>query len=131
MDWSFETGVRTLWQEARSEPPIGQQAVSHVLWNRVRDGRWGKTMGAVCLSHLQFSGWRSVDPNFQPSCAVPDLDPLLTKLRAVLLAAETEPDITQGAMWYYAASMLRPPPWVQGATSCGKFGNQFFFKDVH
>jgi N-acetylmuramoyl-L-alanine amidase len=131
MIWAFETAARTLWQEARGEPLEGQRAVAHVLVNRLKSGRWGSTLAMVCLSPLQFSGWNLHDPNRMAAAALPDDDPTLVALGAVLQAAvDGEPDPTGGAMWYYAHSMATPPAWIQGATFCGRFGNQLFYKDV-
>lgn len=131
MTFDEQIAVRTLWQEARGEPYEGQDAVAHVLWNRLRDGRWGKTLASVCLWPLQFSGWNVHDPNRLAVAVVPDDDPTLLSLLAVLDNAMHAPDPTHGAMWYYAQSMTTPPAWIQGATACGKFGHQFFYKDVH
>lgn len=129
MSWAFETGVRTLWQEVRGEPADGQQAAAHVIWNRLRSGRWGHNLAEVCLSPMQFSGWNLHDPNRLAVTRVPDDDPILTKLRAVLTAAEHEEDPTHGASHYYAAT-IPPPPWTDGATFCGRFGHQMFYKGV-
>lgn len=129
MTWAFETGVRTLWAEARGEPPEGQQAVAQVLWTRLRSGKWGSNLASVCLWPMQFSCWNLYDPNRLAVTRVPDDDPLLTHLRAVLTAAEHELDPTDGAMFYYAAT-IPPPPWTDGATFCGRFGHQMFYKDV-
>jgi spore germination cell wall hydrolase CwlJ-like protein len=128
--WQLLTAARTLWQECRGESPEGRQAVAHVLWNRVRSGRWGKTLASVCLWRMQFSGWLPSDPNFEASCALADDDPVLLEMIGIIRAAATEPDPTNGATHYYALSMKVPPAWAAGATLCGIFGHQRFFKDV-
>lgn len=130
MTFPLQIAGRTLWQEARGETLDGQQAVAHVLWNRVRLGKWGHTLASVCLWKMQFDGWRSVDPNFQPSCALADDDPELVKLMDIVAAAETASDITNDATHYYAANMRPPPLWAKLATLCGRYGNQIFFKNV-
>lgn len=56
MSWEDQTVLRTLAQEVRGEPLDGQKAVAHVLINRVKDGRWGKSLASVCLWKGQFSG---------------------------------------------------------------------------
>lgn len=130
--WQLLTAARTLWQETRGEPDEGRRAVAHVIWNRVKSGRWGKTLGAVCLYHAQFSGWLSPkDPNFQASCNLADNDPLLQHLVQILVQTEAEPDITNGAMWYVADWLNPKPPWTTGATFKGKFGTQLFYSNVH
>lgn len=131
MTFDEQIGARTLWQEARGEPYAGQNAVAHVLWNRVRDGRWGSTLASVCLWPLQFSGWNARDPNRVASAVIRDDDPTLLSLLAILDNAETGLDPTKGATHYYSTSMQTPPTWIQGATYCGQFGRQKFYKDVH
>ena len=130
MTFDEQIAARTLWQECRGEPHEGQDAVAHVLWNRVRDGRWGHTLASVCLWPLQFSGWNVHDPNRLTSAAVRDDDTVLLSLLSILDNAETSLDPTKGATHYYAVSMPAPPDWIQGATYCGQFGRQKFYKDV-
>jgi len=66
------------------------------------------------------------------AAALSDDDPALCALRPILQEAlEGAPDPTNGAMWYYATTMPTPPAWIQGATYCGQFGHQKFWKDIH
>lgn len=147
MDWNLSTAARTLWQEARGEPLPGQQAVAHVLFNRLKDGRWGNNLASVCLWHAGFSGWFSPrvvhgvavrDPNFAAACALSDQDPVLLALAALIEAVMAGAiDPTGGATHYYAVGTPEPA-WVKGdpangtppATFCGRFGNQLFYKSV-
>lgn len=125
-----EIAVRTLYGEARGEPGEGQRAVAHVLWNRVRDGRWGETLTTVCLARLQFSCWNASDPNREQIAALADQDPILERLRSVLDATRSEADPTDGATHYFSTSMVQPPKWSIGAKFCGTFGRHHFYKDV-
>ena len=129
--WALLTAARTLLQEARGEPLSGQIAVAHVFKNRLASGRWGTSLAAVCLWRGQFSGWYvPSDPNFAYACNIADDDPLLLKMVSIVEAAmNADNDPTQGATHYYAPS-IEPPPWINGATPCGKFGSQLFYKDV-
>lgn len=130
MAWALDTAARTLWQEARGEPLMGQQAVAHVLWNRVRDGRWGPNLATICLWRAQFSGWYvPADPNFKGACLLADADSLLAQMRDVITAAELADDITKGALFYYANSMKNAPNWAKPMTFKGQFGNQKFWTD--
>jgi cell wall hydrolase len=131
-NWNFaeEIAVRTLYGEARGETHDGQRAVAHVLLNRVRDGRWGKTLATVCLARMQFSCWNPSDPNREHIAAVADHDPILRRLRSVLDAARNEADPTGGATHYFSIFMIQPPKWSIGATFCGTFGRHRFYKDV-
>jgi N-acetylmuramoyl-L-alanine amidase len=126
----LQTAARTLWQEARGEPAEGRRAVAHVIWNRLRSGRWGASLASVCLWHGQFSGWLPADPNFAAACALDDDDPALEAHLAVIAAAEHEDDPTDGATHYFATSLVVAPAWVHGAIFCGAFGRQRFYKNV-
>jgi spore germination cell wall hydrolase CwlJ-like protein len=127
--FSFQVGVRTLWQEARGEPEIGKRAVAHVLANRLNSGKWGHTLGEVCLSPLQFSGWNAKDPNRIASARLADNDSGLVALAQILTDAldGNDPDPTEGAMFYFNPSIVRPD-WASSMHACGQFGNQLFFK---
>ena len=130
--WNFaeEIAVRTLYGEARGEPEDGQCAVAHVLWNRVRDGRWGKTLATVCLARMQFTCWNASDPNREQIASLADHDPILERLRSVLSGARSKTDPTDGATHYFSTSMVQPPKWSVDATFCGTFGRHRFYKDV-
>ncbi len=130
LTWVLEVGARTLWQECRGEPREGQQAVAHVLWNRVRSGRWGPNLATVCLWRGQFSGWYvPTDPNFKAACVLPENDDTLLALGVILQYAEHDPDPTGNATHYFS-DIISPPKWTIGATFCGKFGRQSFYRDV-
>lgn len=130
MTWALDVAARTLWQEVRGEPIEGKQAVAHVLWNRVKSGRWGPNLATVCLWRGQFSGWyMPKDPNFKAACVLPDNDDNLIALRWIVQAAEHDTDPTNGATHYVNLSVVEPE-WIKGATLCGKFGHHTFYKDV-
>lgn len=143
MGWALETAARTLLQEARGEPPEGMAAVAHVMVNRLRSGRWGKSLATVCLWPAQFSGWHDVkDPNFSYACNLRGDDPGLLKAMNVLQAVlDSASDPTQGALFYYSPAAMVPPnrvpKWVTGDPDkkipamrpCGKFGQQLFYSD--
>ncbi len=132
MTWAFDVAARTLAQEARGEPLVGQQAVAHVLKNRLASGRWGKSLATVCLWRGQFSGWYvPSDPNFAYACNLPDDDQTLSHMRSVLqVALDSDMDMTGGATHYCNLNTVAAPLWTHGATVCGKFGNQTFWKGV-
>ena len=131
MTWAFDVAARTLCQECRGEPLVGQQAVAWTIKNRLASKRWGNSLASVCLWPAQFSGWRSQkDPNFAYACNLADDDQTLSHMRSVLqVALDGDIDPTGGATHYYATS-IPAPYWTSGATPCGKFGNQLFFKDI-
>ncbi len=137
MTWELSTAARTAWQEVRGEPLEGQRAFTHVLVNRQRDGRWGKSLAAICLARSQFSAWGPVDPssvqmvqNFRASCALKDDDAVLVGFEKLIQAAlDGEPDPTLGATHYYADS-IPSPPWAKTGTFCCQIGHHRFYKNV-
>ena len=138
MDWNLGTAARTLWQEARGEPLEGQRAVAHAIYNRLKDGRWGSTLGSVCLARSQYSAWGPVTPSnanmladFRTSCALADDDPALIAFADLIAATMVEPDPTGGATHYYNPKAVPRPSWAETpAVPCGQFGRQLFFKNV-
>lgn len=131
MTWAFDIAARTLCQEARGEPIEGQTAVAWVIKNRLATGRWGHSLASVCLWRAQFSGWYvPTDPNFAYACALPDNDPTLSHMQSVMQTVlDSATDPTNGATHYFAVS-IPEPPWAAGATFCGQFGHQRFYKNV-
>ncbi len=131
MSFSMQVAARTLYGEARGEPEEGQRAVAHVLVNRMKLGRWGKTLAEVSMARKQFSCWNDDDPNRPKMVGLSDDDPLLVRLcEHVEDAMSGEPDMTNGATHYHAASMETYPAWALDATKCGQIGNHIFYKDV-
>jgi spore germination cell wall hydrolase CwlJ-like protein len=52
-----------VWGEARGECDAAKLGVANVVMNRVRHGRWGKTVREVCLRRAAFSSFNPSDPN--------------------------------------------------------------------
>lgn len=50
--------ANVIFHEARGESRVGQAAVGWVVLNRLRTGRWGKTIRSVVWHPKQFSGLR-------------------------------------------------------------------------
>lgn len=133
MTWDMQVAGRTLCQEVRGEPIAGQEAVAHVFKNRLKTGRWGKTLASVCLWRGQFSGWYvPSDPNFSYACSLADTDPTLSHMMSVMQAAlDSDKDPTSGATHYANLSILaQKPAWITGATFCCKIGAHSFYRDV-
>lgn len=130
--FSHQIAARTLFAEARGEPLIGQIAVAWVMTNRVHDERkrWGGMYATVCTWPRQFSCWNEGDPNRVKMLALPDDDPVLLNLLQIVenAASNQSDDPTNGAKFYYAAS-IPEPSWAKTMIFCGQFGSQKFFKE--
>lgn len=130
--FSHQIAARTLWSEARGEPEIGQRAVAWVMTNRVHDKskRWGGSYATVCTWSKQFSCWNEGDPNRTKMMALAEDDSVLLILAQIIedAASNTSEDPTNGAKFYYAAS-IPEPSWAKTMIFCGQFGSQRFFKE--
>lgn len=126
--------AKTLWGEARGEPPEGMQAVASVIERRRQLGwRKAKSAAQVCLTPFQFSCWNKDDPNRVRMDAVAR-QPDAAYERALVLAGHIlDGDLdenAEGATHYYALSLRKPPFWAVGRTPCCRRGNHLFFKDI-
>jgi len=97
-----------LYHEARSEPPIGQYAIAHVILNRTKDDSfpdnvcdvvyWSLTdsYGNIVENQCSFSFYCNGEPE--------EIDDPAAYARAVAISVEVlmgdTPDITEGALWY-------------------------------
>lgn len=135
-DWNLEVAATTVDGEADGEPDEAIQAIAYAIVNRHRAGRWysGQTLADCCVIAEQFSCWNDEGAEaMDRRRMVRKLrnDPTLNKCRAAVVAAlsGSVPDPTGGATHYYSAG-IPAPKWTVGATACGQFGREFFFKNV-
>ncbi len=130
MSWDLQVAARTLWGEVRGEPEEGQRAVAHVLWNRLRTGRWGKNLALVCMKRKQFSCWNDDDPQRDRMAAITDDDVAIQKYVALLLATKhAADDPVEGALFYFSDSMKDPPSWAASMKFVRKIGHHAFYTD--
>ncbi len=131
----------TIWGEARGEPVEGQIAVGQVIANRLRMGRWGHTLTAVCQAPKQFSCWNAGhDPNHLALMAY--LDRMVrgehiqdASLRQADWIAEgiighSLLDNTKGATHYHALAMDPLPKWAVGQEPCARVGHHLFYRGI-
>ena len=129
MAYDHEIATMTVFMEASGEPDQGKAAVAHVLVNRLRAGRWGSTLAAVCLAPLQFSSWNSSDPNRKRAAELSIDDPVFQACEmAVAMATDgTSADPTQGATFYFADT-IAAPSWAASMVETATIGHHRFFK---
>lgn len=117
--FSRAIALRTCWGEARGEPEEGQLAVMAVICNRAWTRRWGVSLASVCLAPFQFSCWNDSDPERRLLGGVPDKEPALAALSALLDRALAGADPTNGAL-YYRVSTMALPTWAQAPVQIGR-----------
>lgn len=133
MSFDLEIAARTVWMEARGEPPEGRHAVAHAILNRHLAGRWysGATLVECCLLPAQFSCWNTTDSNRREMARLSDDDALLAECRAAVEAAldGSSPDSTGGATHYYAAGSPEPA-WTAGRQPSAIIGRHRFYAGI-
>jgi hypothetical protein len=137
---AIDTLGRTLFGEARGEPPAGKAAVANVVVNRVRVDesraranlkmRFGGTVEGVCQRPLQFSCWNANDPNRAVILGVTTANAKFVECLDIARRAVdgTLADNTKGSTHYHAASVS--PNWAQGHTPVVTLGSHRFYNDV-
>lgn len=117
------------WIEARGEPFEGQIAVCEVMRNRLKTGRWGKTVLEVILAPFQFSGWNTKDPNRTKALSLDDQDQEYQRALKAWKFSEKS-DLTKGALYYYNPKVVTTPPaWADPKKLTAAYGNHQFYTE--
>ena len=134
----LDTLARTVFGEARGEPPEGQYAVAHVVLNRVkRAPRYGGyTITEVCRKPFQFSCWLPDDPNYPLLLAANIQQPTFLRAFGVacMVVSGAVGDPTGGATHYFVrqpppGSKEWPPAWSKAMMRTVDIGAHSFFKE--
>lgn len=121
----------TTWMEARGEGLVGQIAVAKNILNRLHDGRWGHTIGAVVLAPKQYSSWNSDAPTRKALAYVNEEtdQSWLSVDRALSVAMDLTVDPTNGALHYYSVS-IPTPAWDKPEYPRVQIGRHIFVQGV-
>lgn len=119
---------RTIWGEARGEDDIGQQAVAHVILNRLVSAKFGPSIMAVCMARNQFDCWNHDDKNYPHVINLRDDDPELARcFKNFMVAYQAADDFTEESLYYYDPSIPFPKGF-KNFTYVGTFGTQKFYR---
>ncbi len=132
MAFDREIAALTIFCESSGEPYTGKVAVAATLFNRLKSGRFGKTIAAVCLQRYQYSEWnddKGDNGNLIRGAETPENDPIMALCLAAFDEASRGADPSMGATHYYADS-IAAPAWAATGTETVKIGHHIFFKDV-
>ena len=134
MAFDRELAAMTLFCEASGEAPSCRRKIAWSLFNRLRLGRYGSTIAAVCLKRMQYSEWNAdaVDnANLLRAAGMPETDKVmmdcLSAYQEALVRQGVDP--SNGATHFYAKS-IPAPSWTAQATLCAQDGNLLFWRDV-
>ena len=117
--------AKNIYHEAGVESKQGKFAVAQVTLNRLRDGRWGRTICNVVYAKAQFS-WTlyAKKRNETPK------GPLWNDSHAVALAVLDKgmrvPSLQSAT--YYHADYIKPPVWVKSVAKIQQVGAHIFYK---
>lgn len=112
-----------IYHEARGESRQGQQAVAHVVLNRVKNPAWGGHVCGVVWAKAQFSWtldkrlWNIRDPKAYERAKLVALEVLAGKTR----------DMTGGATHYYEPTKVNPS-WATSGVNKRFVGSHVFMK---
>jgi spore germination cell wall hydrolase CwlJ-like protein len=122
--------IRTVWGEAASEPPQGQEAVAHVIRNRVLAG-YGDNATEVVHAPWQFEPWNTpAGRERMQNIPTSEYERIGDIVDRVFRGEAT--DVTHGATHFYspgaqAAAGREPPEWATPATQLAEIGAHEFY----
>lgn len=125
--------ARTVYGEARGEPPDGMRAVVHVIMNRVAAQTWyGLTPFEVAHKPWQFSCWNDDDPNRPKIEGLAYSNPLLLRCMEYVCQALSEyfqgNDPTSGSTHYARKDIS--PSWAHGKEPVIIIQNHAFWNNI-
>ena len=132
MAYDAQIAALTIFCEASGEPYEGKLGVAASLFNRLKAGRFGKTIASVCLARYQYSEWnddKADNANLRRGASVPDNDPVLSECSRAYYEALAGADPTHGATHYYAVS-IPAPSWAATGEFTVQLGHHKFFRNV-
>ncbi len=132
MAFDREIAALTVYCEASGEPHDGKVAVAATFFNRLKAGRFGKTVASVCLHRYQYSEWnddKGDNSNLIRGCETPEANPVMADCLNAYDEALAGADPSLGATHYYAVS-IPAPDWAATGTETIQIGHHLFFKDV-
>ena len=113
--------AEAVYFEARGTSDKGQKAVAHVVLNRANSPKFPDSVCGVIADKCQFSYKCDGRPDVLANPS--DRERALELARQVLSGAS---DITQGALFFHAASM--EPGWFNTRPKVGAFGGNIFYR---
>jgi N-acetylmuramoyl-L-alanine amidase len=123
--------AKTAYGEAEGEGPTGEDAVMHVIANRLNAKPAGTTVQAVVQAPHQFESWAQGNPRQAVMQGIDLNDPKYAKLvslaKAVLGGQDADP--TGGSTLFYNAKKASPS-WASKAVPTAVIGQHTFMKEL-
>lgn len=124
--------VLTIAAEASNQLHVVRQGVAASIFNRLKDGRFGKSIAGICLKRYQYSEWLADaqdNANLERVANMAPDDPIILDCAIAYDEAATGIDPTNGSTHFFASG-IPTPSWANAATMTVKLGSLFFYKDV-
>lgn len=115
MAFDRSEGILIVAAEARNQPHLGKQGVAASLFNRLKTGRYGKSIAHICLARKQYSSMnddRISNGNLLAVADLSDDDPAIVDCALAYDEAAAGEDPVLGATHYYDTS-IAPPYWTE------------------
>lgn len=117
-----------IWMETEGEPWEGKCAVGEVMRERVKSGRFGKSLTHVILAPYQFSGWNTKESRRIHAMLLDEEDPVFQECFRAWMASE-KTAYAKGATFYYNPKVVRDPPaWAMPGRFASQVGSHFFYR---
>lgn len=132
MAFDRQIAALTIFCEASSASQDERECIAHTIFNRIRSGRFGKTVASVCLKRMQFSEWNgdaADNANLERGADTPESDAVMRACLQAYDDAFVSNDQTNGATHYHDKS-ISPPSWTIGATMTLETPKFKFYADV-
>jgi hypothetical protein len=133
MPFDREIAALTAFCEASNASPEERRCVIHSMFNRKADGRFGKTIAAICLKRYQFSEFNddaADNANLVRGANTPLSDPIIQDCLAAFDEAVAGGRDPSNKATHYHDKSIRPPDWTVGATVARVTPKFIFYKDV-
>ncbi len=118
----------TILLEAGTESEEGKIAIGEVIRNRIKKGRFGKSVAHVVFAPFQFSCWNTNDKNKDDAMNMTDDDPRYVSCLSAWVKSEIT-NLTKGATLYYNPAIVAKPAWAKPGMFLAKIGNHLFYKE--
>lgn len=121
--------ARIVALEAGQEDDTGQQAVAHVILNRVASGRFGRDVESVIRQPWAFESYMTRRADFE---SMPTSSAAYQRALRNVEAATRLPDVTGGATHFFSPSAQaafgrQPPAWATEAANTNVIGRHNFY----
>ena len=121
----FDCLAKNIYHEAGVESTPGKFAVAQVTLNRLREGRYGKSICKVVYAKAQFS-WTLYAKKRNETPKGPLWNESRAVAHAVLDGGVRVPSLTQAT--YYHTDYIKPPVWSRAVVKIQQVGAHIFYK---